>query len=125
MPMSSASSTFGNPALGQQVGGDEAAGAVERRLAERQQAGVAEQDVEADAEQAPDQDAVDRVGREAEMRQHERRRDQAERRQTISTRKRSLLEHQRGEPSFAAAARRTGRAGRTTSTSVIAANSMT
>ena len=37
----------------QQLGGDEAAGAVERRLAERQQAGPAEQQVEAEAEDAP------------------------------------------------------------------------
>ena len=36
--------------VGQQVRGDEAAGAVKRRLAERQQSCVAEQDVEADAE---------------------------------------------------------------------------
>ena len=53
---------------GQQIGGDEAAGAVKRRLAERQQSGEAEQDVEAEAEQAPDQDAVHGVRREAEMR---------------------------------------------------------
>ena len=78
---------------GQQIGGDESAGAVERRLAERQQPGEAEQDIEADAEQAPDQDAVDGVGREAEMRQHERRHDQADRRQHLDQ-KGTLLEHQ-------------------------------
>ena len=83
MPMTSASDHVGEAGAGQQIGGDEAAGAVERRLAERQQPGVAEQDVEADAEQAPDQDAVDRVRREAEMRQHERRGDQADRRQRL------------------------------------------
>ena len=113
----------GKAGCGEQIGGDEAAGAVERRLAERQQAGVAEQDVEADAEQAPDQDAVDRVGREAEMRQHERRGDQADRRQRLDQ-EGALLRHQtaaliRGPP------RRAGRSGRSTSTSVIATNSMT
>ena len=83
MPMTSARITLRKAGAGQQVGGDEAAGAVEGRLAERQQAGVAEQDVEADAEQAPDQDAVDGVGREAEMRQHEGRGDQADGRQRL------------------------------------------
>src|SRR5581483_10607371 len=53
-----------------------AAGAVQRRLAERQQAGVAEENVEADAEQAPDEDAIDRVRRRIEVRQDEGCRDQ-------------------------------------------------
>ena len=38
---------------GEQIGGDEAAGAIKGGLAERKQAGVAEQNVEADAEQTP------------------------------------------------------------------------
>ena len=50
------------------------------------QAGEAEQDVEADAEQAPDQDAVDGGRREAEMGQHERRGDQPDRRQRLDER---------------------------------------
>ena len=92
----------------EQVGGDEAAGAVEGRLAERQQAGVAEQDVEADAEQAPDQDAVDGVGRGSEIGQHERRRDQADRGQRLDQ-ERALLEHQ-ATAFIRGPARRAGRA---------------
>ena len=65
----------------QQIGGDHAAGAVERRLAERQKAGVAEQYVEADAEQAPHDDAAHGRWRKAKMRQDERCGDQADRRQ--------------------------------------------
>ena len=66
---------------GEQVGSDEPAGAVESRLTKREQAGIAEQDVEADAEQSPDQDAVDRIGRCVEIGQHERHHDQPDRRQ--------------------------------------------
>ena len=123
MPMISASDDVREAGAGEQIGGDEAAGAVERRLAERQQAGEAEQDVEADAEQAPDQDAVDGVGREAEIGQHERRHDQPDRGQRLDQ-EGTLLEHQ------ATALIRGPRVpsrpcGRSTSTSVIAANSMT
>jgi hypothetical protein len=60
----------------EQVGSDEAAGAVKRRLAEREQAGVAEDEVEAEAEQAPDQDAAQHVGVGADLGQHEGRNDQ-------------------------------------------------
>ena len=60
---------IGEVHLRQQIGGDHAARAEERRLAERQQARVAEQDVEPETEQAPDQDAIYRRRREAEMRQ--------------------------------------------------------
>ncbi len=77
----------------QQVGGDEAAGAIKRRLAEGQKAGETEQNIEADAEQAPHQNAVDRVGRKAEVRQHERRNNQPDRSQRLDQ-KRTLLEHQ-------------------------------
>ena len=69
--------------LGQEIGGEHAARAEERRLSEREKARVAEQDVEAEAEQAPDQDAVDRRRREAEMGQHERRGDQPESREGL------------------------------------------
>ncbi len=90
----------------QQIGGDHAAGAEKGGLAERQQAGKAEQDVEAEAEQAPNQDAIDRGGGKSEIRQYERRGDQPGCRQRfdeIGT----LLEHQttvfiRGRPSRAA-----------------------
>ena len=66
------------------------------------QPGKAEQDVEADAEQAPDQDAVDRGGRKSEMGQHERRGDQPDRRQRLD-KKGAFPEHQltafiRGRP---------------------------
>ena len=84
--------TFVKVHLRQQIGGDHAARAEEGRLAERQQPGEAEQDVEAEAEQAPDQDAVDRRRREAEMRQHERRDDQADRGQGFDE-EGTLLEH--------------------------------
>ena len=67
----------------EQIGGDHAAGAEKGRLAERQQPGKAEQDVEAEAEQAPDQDAVDRGGREIEIGQHEGRGDQPDRRHRL------------------------------------------
>ncbi len=50
-------------AAGQQIGGDEAAGAVERRLAERQKAGAAEQQIEAETENSPDQDAREQIDR--------------------------------------------------------------
>ncbi len=83
----------GKSGAGQQIGRDKTAGAVERRLAERQQPGKAEQDIEAEAEQAPDQDPVHGVGGKAEMRQHERRNDQADRRQCLDQ-KGTLLEHQ-------------------------------
>ena len=49
---------------GQEISRDETAGAVKGRLTERQQAGKAEQDVESDTEQAPNQDPVHGVGRE-------------------------------------------------------------
>ena len=77
---------------GEQIGGDHAAGAVERRLAERQQSGKAEQDIEADAEQAPDQDAVHGGRRETEIGQNERRRDQPGRGQRFDE-ERTLPEH--------------------------------
>ena len=83
----------GKSGAGEQIGRDETAGAVERRLAERQQSGEAEQDVEAETEQAPDQDPVHGIGCKPEMRQHERRDDQADRRQRLDQ-KRALLEHQ-------------------------------
>ena len=87
----------GEARLREQIGGDHAARAEEGRLAERQKPGEAEQDVEAEAEQAPDQDAVDRRGREAEMGQHEGRDDQADRGQGFDE-KGTLLEHGRTGP---------------------------
>ena len=77
----------------EQIGRDHAAGAVERRLAERQQAGKAEQDVEADAEQAPHHDAAHGRRRKAEMGQDERRGEQTDRRQNLDH-KGTLPEHQ-------------------------------
>ena len=62
---------IGEVELGEQIGGEHAAGAEEGRLTEGQQAGVAEQEIETQPEQAPYQDAVDRGRREAQMRQHE------------------------------------------------------
>ena len=64
--------------LGQKIGGEHAAGAEERRLSEGEEAGIAEQDVEAEAEQAPDQDAVHGRRGEPEMGQDEGRGDQPE-----------------------------------------------
>ena len=111
----------------EQVGGDESAGAIERRLAERKQAGVAEQDVEADAEQAPDQDAVDGVGRGAEIGKHERRGDETDRRQRLDQ-EAALAEHQCTlmlRPHHSRPRVPSRPCGRTISTSVIAANSIT
>ncbi|MGY2930929.1 hypothetical protein ACVWZ6_000531 [Bradyrhizobium sp. GM6.1] len=107
---------------GQQVGGDEAAGAVEGGLAEREQAGEAEQDVEAEPEQAPDQDPVHGVRREPEMRQHEGGCDQADRSQGFDQ-EGALLEHQ--VIAYSRPWTPSRPCGRTTSTSVIAANSIT
>ena len=67
---------IGKTGTRQKPGGDDTAGAIEGRLAERQHAGVAEQNIKADAEQSPDQDPVNGVRRKAEIRQHKRRRDQ-------------------------------------------------
>ena len=121
--MTSASDHVREAGAREQVGGDEAAGAVERRLAEREQAGVAEQDVEADAEQAPDQDAVDGVGRGVEIGQHEGHRDQDRCRDDLDQ-ERPLAEHQR-ERLHSRPRAPSRPCGRTSSTSVIAANSMT
>ncbi len=59
-------------AAGEQPGGDEAAGAVERRLAEGQHSGEAEQDVEAQPEQPPDQRAREHVGGDVQRRRDPR-----------------------------------------------------
>jgi hypothetical protein len=83
MPITRAPQDVGKPCTGEQVGRYEAAGAVKRRLTEREQAGEAKQDVESETEQAPDQDPVHGVGRKAEQRQDEWRRDQARRRQEL------------------------------------------
>lgn len=107
---------------GQEIGGDEAAGAVEGGLAERQEAGESEQDVEAETEQAPDQDPVHGVRGEAEMRQHERGCDQPDRGQDLDQ-ERALLEHL--EIAYSRPWTPSRPCGRTTSTSVIAANSIT
>jgi hypothetical protein len=87
---------------GEQIGCDHAAGAEESRLPEREQTGEAEQDVEADAEYAPDQNAVDRRRGEAEIWQDERRGNQRRGRQSLNE-KGVLPEHQmtaliRGQP---------------------------
>jgi hypothetical protein len=63
----------------QQVGRDETAGAEERRLAERQQPGDSEQQVEAQSEQADVQHALQEIQRCADARQHERRNDEDQR----------------------------------------------
>src|SRR5690606_19090076 len=62
----------------EQVGGDETAGTVERGLPEGQQPGIAEQQVEAQPEQAPDQHAAEQVGTGAENWCDKRRHDQDE-----------------------------------------------
>jgi hypothetical protein len=76
MPASIASQTFGQDAAGQQVGRDEAAGAVKRGLTERQEPAVAEQQVEADAEQTPDEDAARQIDRRERPGKPERQPDQ-------------------------------------------------
>ena len=48
-------------AAGQKIRGDKAAGAVERALAERQETGAAEQQIEAEAENSPDQNAREEI----------------------------------------------------------------
>ena len=68
----------------EQIRCDETAGAVKGRLPEREEPGKAEQDVESNSEQAPDQDAIYGVGCEAEMRQDEWRHDQSDRRQRFN-----------------------------------------
>ena len=107
----------------EQVGGDESAGAVERRLAEREQARVAEQDVEADAEEAPHQDAVHRVGRRAQVGQHEGRGDERDRGERLDQVGGVLVMPTRRAHSRPRVPSRP--CGRTISTSVIAANSIT
>ena len=77
MPAAMASQTFAKRAAGQKIGGDKSAGAVERRLAERQKPGAAEQQIEAEAENSPDQDAGEQIDRaepgiEAERQHHQR-----------------------------------------------------
>lgn len=84
---------MGEAGDGQKIGRDEAAGAVKRRLAERQEAGESEQDIEADSEQAPHQNAVDGVRRESEVRQNEGSDDQADGRQRLDQ-KGALLDHE-------------------------------
>ena len=86
----------------QEIGRDHAAGAEERGLTEREQSGEAEQNVEAQSEQSPDQDAVDRGRREPEIRQDEWRGDQPDGRQDFNE-EGALPEHQmtaliRGRP---------------------------
>ena len=61
---------------GEQIGRDHAASAEEGGLSEGEQAGEAEQDVEADPEHTPNQNAVDRRRRESKVRQDEGRGDQ-------------------------------------------------
>ncbi len=62
-----------------QIRGDEAAEAVERRLAEGEQAGEAEEQVEAEPEHAPDQHAPGHIGPDADEWQQERQHDERER----------------------------------------------
>jgi hypothetical protein len=62
----------------QQIGRGESAGAEERRLAERQESRVAEQQIETDPEQPQHEDAAHRVGSEAEPRQDRRRGDECD-----------------------------------------------
>ena len=74
---------IGKRGLRKQVGGEHAAGAEEGRLPEGQQAGVAEQQVEADAHQTEDHDPVDGGWREPEGWQDERDGDQHEQRHQL------------------------------------------
>ena len=80
----------------EQIGRNHAAGAEESRLAEGKQPREAEQNVEADAEQAPDHDPIDRRRCEPEVRQHKRRGDQSYGCQNLDD-KGALPEHQRAE----------------------------
>ena len=50
-------------AAGQQIGGDESPGAVERTLAKRQEAGAAEQQIEAEAENSPNENTREKINR--------------------------------------------------------------
>src|SRR5262249_33005554 len=84
----------------EQIGGNHAADAEECGLDEGEQTREAEEDVEAEAEHAPDQDAVDRRRRETEVRQDERRGDQAGGGEDLDQ-EGALPEHQRPR-SFAA-----------------------
>jgi len=107
----------------EQVRRHHAAGAVQGRLSEREQSGVAEKYVEADAEHAPDEDAVDGVRRRAQVGQHERRRNQRRRRQRLDD-ERAL----RGAQAIGVHSRPftpSSPCGRAMSTSAMAANSIT
>ena len=93
---------IGKIGYGKQIRGEHAAGAEERRLTERQQARIAEQEIEAEPEQPPDQDAVDGGQREAEMRQHEGRGNQRDDRERFND-ERTIRNHggtafTRGQP---------------------------
>src|SRR5690606_15871820 len=66
-------------ARGEQIRRDKTAGAVERGLAERKQTRIAEQQVETQAEQAPDEHPAEQVGTRADNRRDVGRHDEDER----------------------------------------------
>ena len=88
-------------AVGQEIRGSEPADAVERRLSKGQKAGEAEEDIETETEQTPDQDAVHHIVRAAHKRKHEREEDETDKSRKLRQPGRSPAVTGRGEHLFA------------------------
>ena len=107
----------------EQVRRDHAAGAIERRLPERKQSGVAEEDVEADPEEPPHQDPVDGVRGSPEVGQDEGCGEEPCRNQHLGDARDPPA--RKGDATHSRPGCPRSPCGRSISTSVIAANSIT